>query len=88
MNVFLAIFVLFSASVSLASVEAATAVRQYDDGKTQVTSPKIDLKGTFLGDRASVGAGYTMDVVSSASSDVTSYGSKKISEKRNERERE
>jgi hypothetical protein len=84
MNVFLAIFVLFSASVSLASVEAATAVRQYDDGKTQVTSPKIDLKGTFLGDRASVGAGYTMDVVSSASSDVTSYGSKKISEKRQE----
>lgn len=63
-------------------VEAATAVRNYDDGKTQVLSPKVDVKGYFLGDRATIGAGYTTDIVSSASSDVVSYGSKRIEEKR------
>lgn len=75
---------LLTTSTAYAAIEAASAIRQYDDGKTKVMSPKLEVKGTFLGDRANVGAGYAMDVVSSASSDVTSYGTKPIKENRQE----
>lgn len=77
-------FYLLFLTQAFADIEAGTAVRHYDDSKTQVTSPHLEVKAAFWGDRATIGAGYAMDLVSSASSDVVSYASKRIEETRKE----
>ena len=61
-----------------AAVEAESVVRQYDDSRTQVTSPSIDVSGTFDNDQMKVSAGWAQDIVTSASADVTSYASKGV----------
>ena len=56
-----------------ATVEGETLIRQYDDGDTRVTSPAVDVSGTFNHDTMKVSAGYTSDILTSASADVRSY---------------
>jgi len=57
-------------------VEVESIIRRYDDTRTQVTSPSVDVSGTFNHDTMKVTAGWAEDIVSSASADVISYASK------------
>ena len=61
-----------------AGVEGSTMLREYQDGQTTVTSPAVEVEGTFNRDTMKVGAGFTQDVVSSASADVRTFGSKGV----------
>lgn len=68
-----------------ATVEAATLLRQYDDGETRVTSPSLDIDTTFNQDRMKFGVGVASDILTSSSSDVRTYSSKgKIEDNRKE----
>ncbi|MES2962835.1 MAG: DUF3570 domain-containing protein [Bdellovibrionota bacterium] len=71
--------------VSHAEVDADFLVRRYDDSKTQVISPHLDVSGTFNKDTMKVAASFVQDFVTSASADVVSYSSTGvIKEERNE----
>ena len=59
-----------------ASSELTSIIRSYDDGETQVVSPSVDVTGTAYHDQLKIGAGWASDIVSSASVDVRSFGSK------------
>ena len=69
-----------------ASVEASTLIRQYDDGQTKVTSPSAEVEANINHEQAKIGVGWSSDIVSSASSDVRTFGSRgqdsKISDRR------
>lgn len=67
-----------------AAFKVESLMRNYDDGKTKVTSPHLDVTSTFGQDKYTIGIGYASDVVTSASSDVVSYGSGQIKETRKE----
>ena len=71
-----AVALTFQASQALAVNEVNSVVRDYDDGETQVVSPSIDITGTAYHDQLKIGAGWAADIVSSASVDVRSFGSK------------
>ncbi len=69
----------------LASVEADSLVRIYDDGETYVASPHLRVKSTIAKDSVEIGAGYAMDIVTSSSCDVRSWSSTgKIADTRRE----
>lgn len=78
----------FPFAYARATIEAATLVRQYDDGDTEVTSPSMDVDATFNNDRMKIGFGTAQDIVSSASSDVRTFASRgqnsKITDRRKE----
>lgn len=59
-----------------AEVDAEAMIRHYDDGRTYVWSPAVDVSGTFNNDTMTVSAGSAQDMVSSASADVITFGSK------------
>ncbi len=67
---------LLCASPVYAEIEAESVIRRYDDTRTQVTSPSLEVSGTFNHDTMKVNAGWAEDLVSSASADVTTYSSK------------
>lgn len=68
-----------------AETDVQMLYRSYDDSRTQVTSPSLDVSSTFNNDQQKVSVGYAQDVVTSSSIDVAAYSSKgKISEHRNE----
>jgi len=68
-----------------AKVNSAALYRVYNDGATQVESPKLEVGSSFLKDRLNVNLGFAQDVISSASSDVVSYSSRDvITDKRTE----
>jgi len=64
-----------------AKVEASTLLRHYDDGDTTVTSPSIDVDTIFNNDKMKFSAGYASDILTSASSDVRTYGSRGVNTK-------
>ena len=68
-------FFLLSSTVK-AEVDVQSVIRQYDDGRTYVLSPAVDVSGTFNNDTMTVSAGSAQDLVSSASADVITFGSK------------
>lgn len=68
--------ILWKSSNAFAEVEAHTLIRQYDDGQTQVTSPSAEISSKAYHDSLRVGVGWSADIVSSASADVRSFGSK------------
>ena len=72
----LALAVLLSVSAAYAEGDAAFVIRQYDDGRTYVLSPAVDVSGTFNNDTMTVSAGSAQDMVSSSSADVITFGSK------------
>lgn len=77
--------VLAFANSAFAETDVQMLYRSYDDSRTQVKSPSLDVSSTFNNDQQKVSFGYAQDVVTSSSVDVTSYSSKgKISEHRNE----
>lgn len=62
-----------------------TTIRYYNDGETQVLSPHLKATTSVYSDSIELGAGYSMDVLSSSSSDVKSWASSsKISDTRKE----
>ena len=63
-----------------AEVEASTVVRYYDDGKTQVTSPAIEVGSSFNEDKMRLNAHVAQDVLTSASSEVKTYSSRGVIE--------
>ncbi len=71
---FLALFL--AASTGEAEVDVQSVVRQYDDGRTYVLSPAVDVSATFNNDTMTISAGSAQDLVSSASADVITFGSK------------
>jgi hypothetical protein len=73
---YLSLLILLLCNSALAANQVSSVIRQYDDGDTQVTSPSIDVNGTAYHDQLKVGAGWAADIVSSASADVRSFGSK------------
>lgn len=66
------------------ATEVISLIRHYDDSRTQVTSPKIDVSDSIWNDTATVRAGIAIDVVSTASADIESYASGRVNEMRNE----
>jgi hypothetical protein len=54
--------------------EVDSLYRVYDDGKTQVRSPHLEISGD-LGKQMSLRLGFAQDITTSASSDVVSYSS-------------
>ncbi len=84
MTALLLIFIILFSHDSLASVEGATLVRMYDDGKTQVLSPHIDVVANVFEEQLTINAGYAMDFVTSASSDVKTFASDTITDERKE----
>ncbi|MDX9732351.1 MAG: DUF3570 domain-containing protein, partial [Bdellovibrionales bacterium] len=65
--------------------EFSTVFRYYDDGKTQVMSPAMEIGSTFNEDRMKITGHFAQDVLTSASSEVRTFASKgKIEELRNE----
>ncbi len=71
-----------------AEVEAQTLIRQYDDGETQITSPSMDVTGSFNHDTMKIGVGTAQDMVTSASADVRAFGSRGVDSKISERRKE
>lgn len=67
----------FAFSYAHADQSAESMVRVYSDGETSVVSPKVDLS-TYILDDVQIGAGYAMDIVTSASTDVRSWASKGV----------
>ena len=70
------LLLLLLSAKALAANQVSSVIRQYDDGDTQVTSPSVEISGTAYKDQLRVGAGWAADIVSSASADVRSFGSK------------
>lgn len=69
----------------LAEVEASTVIRQYDDSRTRVTSPSIDVSAKFDRDTSKITFGWAQDILTSASADVETFASKgEIDDKRTE----
>ena len=66
------------------AVKVESSVRQYDDSMTKVLSPNIDAEASFSKDHGKVRAGFGMDILTSASPDVVSFGTKEITERRKE----
>src|SRR4051812_1854136 len=67
------------------NVNVESMARLYDDGETQVFSPHFHVDSTVANDSITVGAGYSMDVVTSSSADVRSWSSTgRISDTRRE----
>ena len=88
-RIFLALLLsVFFVATAGAEIDADSLVRQYDDGRTYVLSPSVDVSGTFNNDTMTVSAGTARDIVTSASTDVITFGSKgadsKISDSRTE----
>lgn len=71
-------------SSARAAVKVESSVRQYDDSLTKVLSPNIDAEASFNKDHGKVRLGYGMDILTSASPDVISFGTKEIKETRRE----
>lgn len=59
-----------------AAVEVEALFRQYGDSQTTVTSPTVEVSGTFHNDQMKLSAGHTQDLVTSASADVRTFSSK------------
>ena len=72
--------ILFSAKIAEAKVEAQTQIRQYNDGDTKVTSPSVEVSGTFDRETTKISAEYTSDLLTSASADVRAFSSKGVIE--------
>ncbi len=70
------LFLIFHSPLVFASSEVNSVIRNYDDGETQVVSPSIDVTGSAYHDQLKIGVGWAADIVSSASVDVRSFGSK------------
>lgn len=65
--------------------EFSSVVRMYDDSRTRVISPAIEVGSTFNEDRMKVALHATQDVLTSASSEVKTFSSKgEIEDLRNE----
>lgn len=85
LSLFISALSSFPTAAYAAAIEAETFLRQYDDGRTKVTSPAVDVSGTFNKDTMKVSAGWVKDILTSSSSDVTTFSSKgTISENRTE----
>ncbi|MBX9768604.1 MAG: DUF3570 domain-containing protein [Bdellovibrionales bacterium] len=69
---------------SYGTVKIESSVRQYDDSMTKVLSPSIDAEASFSKEHGKVKLGYGMDILTSASPDVVSFGTKEIKETRKE----
>jgi len=68
-----------------AATEASTVIRRYDDSKTQVLSPSLEVTSTFNEDRMTLSFEHTQDLLTSASSEVKTYASQgKITDHRKE----
>jgi hypothetical protein len=63
---------------ALAEIEATTVIRQYDDSRTQVTTPEAEISGTFNKDTMKVSVGWASDILTSASADVATFASKGV----------
>lgn len=72
---------LFSQQSFAAHFEASTQIRYYDDGETTVISPALDVEALVNADRTRISAGVASDILTSASSDVRTYGSRGIDTK-------
>lgn len=70
--------VLFFAPATSAETEVQALYRVYNDGFTEVVSPSADIKHTMLEDQLTIGGGYSADAVTSASSDIRTFGSKDL----------
>ena len=70
------IFISLVSQAAFAVNEVNSVIRDYNDGDTQVVSPSVDISGTAYHDQLKIGAGWAADIVSSASVDVRSFGSK------------
>lgn len=80
----LPLFLLLSLSAE-AKVDVSALYRIYDDGVTKVVSPHLDGSMKILNNRATVSLGFAQDLLTSASSDVKSYGTRaEIADKRTE----
>jgi hypothetical protein len=79
------VFTLFATSMAHAEVDVESMVRQYDDGRTYVLSPSVDASATFNNDTMTISAGSTQDLVTSASADVITFGSKNLDSKISDR---
>ncbi len=76
---------LMPTSSALAEREFSSVVRMYDDSRTRVISPAIELGSTFNEDRMKIAVHATQDVLTSASSEVRTFSSKgEIEDLRNE----
>lgn len=71
----LSTFVLLFSGSAFAETDVQMLYRNYDDSRTVVTSPSLDLSSTFNNDQQKVSAGYAQDVVTSSSADVTTFSS-------------
>lgn len=69
-----------NAHYAFAEVEASTVVRYYDDGKTQVTSPTLEVGSAFNEDKMRLSVHVAQDVLTSASSEVKTYSSRGVIE--------
>jgi Protein of unknown function (DUF3570) len=67
-----------AASTALAETDVQMLYRNYDDSRTTVTSPSLDVSSTFNNDQQKVSAGFAQDVVTSSSADVTTFSSRGI----------
>ncbi len=67
---------MFFSCAGFASSEVSSVIREYNDGDTQVVSPSVDISTKAYHDQLKIGAGWASDIVSSASVDVRSFGSK------------
>lgn len=63
-----------------AETEASSVIRFYDDGKTKVTSPAIEVGSTFNEERMKLSAHVAQDILTSASSEVVTHSSKGVIE--------
>lgn len=73
--------ILLGPAVARAEVDVQSLVRQYDDGRTYVLSPSVDVSGTFNNDTMTISAGSAQDILTSASTDVITFGSKGLDSK-------
>lgn len=71
---------IFVSSFSSAETEATTVVRYYDDGKTQVLSPQIEVGSSFNEDKMKLKVETAQDILTSASSEVKTYSSRGVIE--------
>ncbi len=69
---------LLNTSPARGEVDASTVVRYYDDGKTQVTSPTLEVGSTFNEDKMRLNVHLAQDVLTSASSEVKTYSSRGV----------
>ncbi len=82
---FALVLIVLAASGAGAETDVSALYRIYDDGVTKVTSPHLGVSSKIQNKRATVSLGFAQDLLTSASSDVKSYGTRvEIADKRTE----